>query len=183
MRGHVSLSETGNGFDPTSDVLLYHQQSKHHQDRYARSLGYLDWATQPDPFRTFEGAKRIELPLAADGLTTPYADLYAPLAVPARPLDLENIGILFELALGISAWKEFKGNRWALRCNPSSGNLHPTEGYAIVPSLSGVQAGVYHYASQDHYLEQRCLLEDNQAADLTRGLPVDSFLVGLSSIH
>lgn len=163
--------------------LSYHQRTKHHLERYARALGYLDWDTQPDPFRTFTGATRVELPLAADGLTTCYADLYTPLAVPARPLDLDSIAILFELALGLSAWKEFRGNRWALRCNPSSGNLHPTEGYAIVPFLPHLKAGVYHYVSRDHCLERRCSLEAGRALDLARALPAGSFLVGLSSIH
>ncbi|MBI3411257.1 MAG: SagB/ThcOx family dehydrogenase [Planctomycetes bacterium] len=166
-----------------SIALSYHQQTKHQLDRFARSLGYLDWASQPDPFRTFEGAMRIELPLAADGVATPYADLYIPSAVPARPLDLGSIAILFELALGLSAWKEFKGNRWALRCNPSSGNLHPTEGYAILPDLPPFEAGVYHYVSHDHCLERRCFLEEGAATKLTEALPKDSFLVGLSSIH
>jgi SagB-type dehydrogenase family enzyme len=161
----------------------YHQQTKHHLHRYARSLGYLDWATQPNPFRTFEGAVPVELPLAADGLHATYADLFTPLAISARPLELRNLAILFELALGLSAWKEFNGNRWALRCNPSSGNLHPTEGYAILPVLPGVEAGVYHYASRDHCLERRCSLRDGAAADLASALPTDSFLVGLSSIH
>jgi SagB-type dehydrogenase family enzyme len=171
------------GFNPISNVFLYHQQTKHHQDRYARSLGYLDWATQPDPFRTFQGAKRIELPLAADGLIVSYADLYTPAAVPARPLDLESVSILFELALGLAAWKEFRGNRWALRCNPSSGNLHPTEGYAILPPLPDFEAGAYHYVSRDHALEQRCFLEEEAGAEFARALPEGSFLVGLSSIH
>jgi len=146
-------------------------------------LGYLDWATQPDPFRIFIGTKRIELSLAADGLNTPFADLYTPLALHPRPLNLESIATFFELALGLSAWKEFQGNRWALRCNPSSGNLHPTEGYAILPSLQGLEAGVYHYLSRDHCLEQRCFLNEVGAAELARALPADSFLVGLSSIH
>jgi SagB-type dehydrogenase family enzyme len=164
-------------------TLSYHQESKHHLHRYARSLGYLDWATQPKPFRTFKGAMPIELPLAADGLRTPYADLFTPLAVSAQPLELKSVAILFELALGLSAWKEFKGNRWALRCNPSSGNLHPTEGYAVVTALQGVEAGVYHYVSRDHCLEQRCLLKDGAAADLASAWPTGSFLLGLSSIH
>ena len=142
QRGHDAISETSAAADPISIALSYHQQTKHHLNRYARSLGYLDWASQPDPFRTFEGAIRLELPLAADSLTTPFADLYTPVAVPVRPLELKNIAILFELALGLSAWKEFRGDRWALRCNPSSGNLHPTEGYAIVPSVLHLEAGV-----------------------------------------
>ena len=30
-------------------VMRYHQQTKHHFSRYARSPGHLDWANQPDP--------------------------------------------------------------------------------------------------------------------------------------
>ncbi len=88
----------GAAIDQIPNTLLYHQQTKHHLDRYARSLGYLDWASQPDPFRIFKGAMRVELPLAADGLDTPYTALFTPLAVPAKPLDLTSIAILFELA-------------------------------------------------------------------------------------
>ena len=65
---------------------------------------------------------------------------------PPQPIDVEAIGMLFELSLGLSAWKEYQGSRWALRCNPSSGNLHPTEGYLIAPELPGLAGGVYHYA-------------------------------------
>ena len=36
------------------DVLAYHERSKHRLERYARGPGRLDWANQPDPFRTFE---------------------------------------------------------------------------------------------------------------------------------
>src|SRR5207244_4305237 len=98
----------------------------------------------PDPFRTYTGAPAIELPLLADAVTTTYADLFVPGAAPPRRLDVNAVAILFELALGLSAWKEYKGSRWALRCNPSSGNLHPTEGYVVVPSIPGLHAGVYH---------------------------------------
>ena len=41
-------------------TLAYHQRTKHHLHQYARSPGYLDWATQPDPFRTYAGAPQIE---------------------------------------------------------------------------------------------------------------------------
>jgi SagB-type dehydrogenase family enzyme len=164
-------------------ALAYHQQTKHQLDRPARSSGYLDWANQPDPFRTFTGCARIELPLTANSLTTAYADLFTPAAVPAKPMDVTGIAAFFELALGLSAWKEFRGNRWALRCNPSSGNLHPTEGYAVLPPLPHFQAGVYHYVSRDHCLEQRCTLHQNAAAQLAEVLAENAFLVGLSSIH
>jgi SagB-type dehydrogenase family enzyme len=180
--GQDSVSETKGAVDAISAVQSYHERTKHHLNQYARSPGYLNWATQPDPFRTFQGAERIELPLAADGLAASYADLYVPHAVPAQPLDRNSIGVLFELALGLSAWKEYKGNRWALRCNPSSGNLHPTEGYVILPNLPGIEAGVYHYVSRDHALERRCVLHEG-AAELSGALAAGSFLVGLSSVH
>ena len=48
------------------------------------------------------------------------------------PLGRASLGAFFELALGLTAWKEHGGARWALRANPSSGNLHPTEGYVLV---------------------------------------------------
>ena len=164
-------------------VLAYHRRSKHHLSHYAASLGYLDWDTQPDPFRTFVGAERVELPLLADRLDAAYPDLYSPGAVPPMPMERNSVAMLFELALGLSAWKQYKGSRWALRCNPSSGNLHPTEGYAILPEMPGLYAGVYHYVSRDHTLERRCVLEGRAAQQLAGSLPPASFLVGLSSIH
>jgi SagB-type dehydrogenase family enzyme len=164
-------------------TLSYHQQTKHHLHRYARSLGYLDWATQPDPFRTYQGAPRLDLPLPADGLATSYSALYVPGTVTPRPLDRDALAILFELSLGLSAWKQFRGTRWALRCNPSSGNLHPTEGYVLVPAVAGLEPGLYHYVSRDHCLERRCLLVPAAATQVTRALLPGSFLVGLSSIH
>src|SRR5580765_2837620 len=39
--------------DALASVELYHRQTKHHFFRYARSLGMLDWANQPDPFRRY----------------------------------------------------------------------------------------------------------------------------------
>ena len=164
-------------------VLDYHSRTKHHLHRFAASLGYLDWATQPDPFRTFDGAQTIDLPLSADRLARArYRDLYSPGSVVASPLNRDSVGALFELALGLSAWKQYEQTRWSLRCNPSSGNLHPTEGYAILPESQGLDAGVYHYLSRDHRLERRCTPGPEGAQRLSRMLP-DSLLVGLSSIH
>jgi hypothetical protein len=42
-------------------TLGYHELTKHRHDRYARSLGYMDWETQPDPFRRYSGAQLLPL--------------------------------------------------------------------------------------------------------------------------
>ena len=31
----------------------YHNETKHSQLQYAKSLGYMDWATQPNPHRSY----------------------------------------------------------------------------------------------------------------------------------
>ena len=144
-----------NDTDPLARVVAYHQASKHHLDRYAPGPGGLDWANQPDPFRRFAGAPQTELPLRADALATPFESVRRGERPAAYPLERDALAILFELVLGLSAWKQQGGSRWALRCNPSSGNLHPTEGYLICAALPGLAAGVHHYLSYDHVLEQR----------------------------
>jgi SagB-type dehydrogenase family enzyme len=169
--------------DPVEIVRWYHQRTKHHLHCYAPGPGYLDWATQPDPFRTFAGTPTVPLPLVADRLTPTFADLHRPGAVAPRPVERATVAALFELSLGLSAWKEFGGSRWALRCNPSSGNLHPTEGYAVLPAVPELPAGVYHYLSRDHLLERRCTLSDAGSRRLAEALPPAAFLVGLSSVH
>lgn len=158
----------------------YHQRTKHHLNQYAKGPGGLDWSTQPDPFRRYRGCEYIDLPLSADSLQTPYQALYQPRAIRPQPLILETVAALLELSFGISAWKQYGGERWALRCNPSSGNLHPTEAYCISFHLPGLPAGVYHYVSYDHRLERRCSFA---AAFPAQAFPEGVLLLGLSSIH
>ncbi len=163
-------------------VLAYHQRTKHHFQRYAAGPGGLDWKNQPDPFRTFAGSPQLALPLLAAAPHAPYDDLYRPGEIAPQAFTLNSIAALFELAFGLSAWKQYDETRWALRCNPSSGNLHPTEAYLVNAGCEGIEDGVYHYVSRDHLLEQRCRfdIEHRSGAPV---LPPDCFLVGLSSIH
>jgi SagB-type dehydrogenase family enzyme len=164
-----------------SAVLEYHRRSKHCLDRYAPGPGRLDWANQPDPFRLYAGAAAIKLPLAADALATRYAAIRRGELPAMQAFDVRSVAVLFELSLGLSAWKSFGGNRWALRCNPSSGNLHPTEGYLLCPNLPGLSAGVYHYLSRDHTLERRAGLDDDPrwSAAFENG----GVVLGLGSIY
>jgi|CXWL01.1.fsa_nt_gi SagB-type dehydrogenase family enzyme len=177
---------------PGDIATRYHERSKHHFHRYARSLGYLDWATQPDPFRRFAGAPIIELPFREDGEGPIYDDLFTPSAITPKPVNVESIASLFELSLALSAWKTYQGSRWALRINPSSGNLHPTEGYLFAGPISGLsdQAGVYHYAPKEHALERRAtfhaaLWTQLFASPRANGNHSESecFIVALTSIH
>ena len=159
----------------TEAVLNYHNRTKHSLERYANGPESIDWEDQPDQFRHFSGCEIVTLPLPGSELDPLFADLDNPEFIPAKPLTMANAGLLLELAFGLSAWKQFGPSRWALRCNPSSGNLHPTEAYLITPGDSFIKSGVYHYVSHDHSLEQRCRFSDN--------LPDSGILIGLSSVH
>ncbi|MDD5462313.1 MAG: SagB/ThcOx family dehydrogenase [Methylococcales bacterium] len=160
----------------TETVLNYHNRTKHRLERYAKGPESIDWEDQPDQFRRFSGCKIITLPSPGVELEPLFADLDTPEIIFAKPLNLTNAGLLLELAFGLSAWKQYGPNRWALRCNPSSGNLHPTETYLISTGNAFIESGVYHYVSYDHHLEQRCRFPGNLHDS-------EGLFIGLSSIH
>ncbi|HNP82863.1 MAG TPA: SagB/ThcOx family dehydrogenase [Nitrospira sp.] len=174
--------------DPVDRVIAYHVRTKHHFNRYARSLGYLDWANQPNPFRRFEGAELVRLPLLNpdDEPRSPsYQAIYRPGAVPVQPLTNRTISRFFELALGLSAWKKAGESEWALRNNPSSGNLHPTEGYVLLPPTEGLdlKPGLYHYAPREHAVELRADCSPSAILRLLAPFPSGALLFGLTSVH
>jgi SagB-type dehydrogenase family enzyme len=164
--------------EAAADIIAYHERTKHHPERYASGPHGLDWATQPNPFRRFAGTPLFRLPLKGLDETPSAATLFGTAAVTPQPLTLEALGLFFELSLGLSARKEIADSSWYLRINPSSGNLHPTEAYAILPAVEEFRggAGVYHYAPFEHALEQRA--RSAQAATYA----ADGFHMGLTSI-
>ena len=174
--------------DPIDRVIRYHVQTKHHFNRYARALGYLDWANQPDPFRRFEGAPLVSLPLLTpdkDPVSPSYDAIYQPGTVACRPVNVRTLSRFFEFALALSAWKKAGESEWPLRSNPSSGNLHPTEGYVVIPQIEGLslKPGLYHYAAKEHGLELRAEFPADQTARLLAPFPPGAFLFGLTSVH
>src|SRR5205809_7451314 len=91
--------------NPLLTVMRYHQETKHHFSRYARSLGYMDWANQPDPFRRYEGSPLIVLPrlTAEDAPHSPlYEDLYRPGTIASAPITVRSLSRFFEYSLAIS---------------------------------------------------------------------------------
>ncbi|MCU7933096.1 MAG: SagB family peptide dehydrogenase [Candidatus Thiodiazotropha sp. (ex Codakia rugifera)] len=167
--------------DNLAIVRDYHARTKHHFDRYAAGPDYLDWEQQPDPFRRFNNTTLIDLPLSFD----PLPDTFLGDLDKQRPdkqlkaWGLPEIASLLRFSLGLSAWKVFGSSRWALRCTPSSGNLHATECYLVIRGLSALQNGIYHYAPHEHGLELRAIFSKDD--EVTHN-PDTEILVGLSSI-
>lgn len=166
-------------------VKTYHHRTKHHVHHFAASPGYMDWATQPDPFRRYAGAELVKLPWPEEGASPAYAQIHATAGVAPALLSLGSVSRFFGYSLALTAWKQSGGAKWALRANPSSGNLHPTEGYALLSAMDGLddRSALYHYAPKEHALERRAILRRDAWRDLLAAWPERSFLVGLTSIH
>ncbi|MGE5310371.1 MAG: SagB/ThcOx family dehydrogenase [Nitrospirota bacterium] len=169
----------------TRRVLDYHDATKHHFTAYARGPGGLDWSSQPYPFRHYLEAPEIILEHFPETQDLSYDELYLDRPGRIAPAEGRTIAEFCRYSLGLSAWKRFGTSRWSLRVNPSSGNLHPTEGYLVLGPVSGwhSSAGVYHYNPQHHTLESRGEFSRDLWGRLMAGFPSGSFLVGLSSIH
>jgi SagB-type dehydrogenase family enzyme len=174
-------------------VFQYHDGTKHHFNRFAPSLGYLDWASQPRPFRSFDDAPVLVLPGApgapVDSTGLPrvtYDQLSGQSPIPPAPITAATIGHFLRYSLGLSAWKVFKGSRWSLRVNPSSGNLHPTEAYVATGApieAFGESPGVWHYAPDRHVMERRSAFDRDVWSLAGIGVATEAFVVALTSIH
>jgi SagB-type dehydrogenase family enzyme len=166
-------------------VFDYHQASKHHFDRYAQGPRLLDWASQPDPFRRYLGAPLFPLDRSPPGEAPAYDLAFIPEGIPPAKFDLNGLSRILLDSLALSAWKRAGSETWALRVNPSSGNLHPTEGYIISGPIEGLDESpvVCHYAPREHALELRTRFLSDLWHKLIEGLPEQTILLGLTSIH
>ena len=170
--------------DEYERTVAYHQRTKHHPHQFARSLGFLDWESQPDPFLHYDGAEVIALDRGPFETGVPFDALDRAEGRSVATLDRRSLSDLLFHSLAVSAWKEFEESRWSLRVNPSSGNLHPTEAYVVVGPVEGVTTtpGVFHYRADRHELERRRQIDGAAWGAVLESWPDGTFFVGLSSI-
>lgn len=145
----------------------------------------MDWSTQPDPFRRYQGAPLVPLQHPALKDKPRYEDMFHPGRIPAATVTNASVSQLLRDSLSLSAWKMAGETQWALRVNPSSGNLHPTESYLICGAVNGLcdSPMVCHYAPKEHALEVRATFDQDLWRALITDMPDHTLLVGLSSIH
>ena len=108
----------------------YHEKTKHSLESLRREPYLLDWDSMPNPFRHYEGVPVLDLPADPPVPETPAVAVLNGVAGSTTVKD--GAGFLSQLlfySASTSASKRVPstGYRYALRVNPSSGNLHPTE--------------------------------------------------------
>jgi SagB-type dehydrogenase family enzyme len=141
-----------------STTLAYHEATKHTVEKLYAQPHTLDWANMPDPFRHYEGVPVLDLPADPPAPSLPMLQVLDGAAGDA--LCSEGAAFLSSLlfhSAAVSATKVVPstGYRYALRVNPSSGNLHPTEFHFAARGLAGWPDGLYHYRASSHMAEQR----------------------------
>ena len=132
----------------------YHVRSSHTSGGYCPMPDAFDWPSMPGP-RVYYDSERYALPLS--------------IAVDAPAA---SVSALLLACCGASGVKDDgNNNRWYVRSNPSSGNLHPVETYVLLNKR------LYHYDAMSHSLELR-------AANATAPVAVskDAVVVLLSAI-
>jgi len=171
-------------------VLSYHQASKHGFKAYASGPRFLDLEIKPDPFLNYRGAPVIKLDTWSEvdiksELFPTYEQAFCPEKLGPPVLNRTSISQLLFDSFALSVWKKTGSTQWALRINPSSGNLHPTEVYLIsgpVPELLE-NPSVCHYAPLQHALELRAEYPPETWEKLSSGFPDGTFFIGLTSIY
>ena len=112
----------------------------------------------PDPFRYYEGVPVLDLPADPPAPEIPAFDLFqgTPGTTPVDdgPAFLSQL-LFYSAAISASKRVPSTGEKYALRVNPSSGNLHPTEFHFLTRGLKGWPDGLYHYDPSRHMAEQR----------------------------
>lgn len=155
----------------------YHESTKHSPESLRRNPHFLDWDRMPDPFRHYEGVPLLDLPADPPPCPLPALGILQGAAghTSARDGPAFFSELLFYSA-AISASKRIPatGGKYALRVNPSSGNLHPTEFHFAAQGVRDWPGGAYHYRPSSHMAEQRA------RGDL--GLPGTAVTLLLTSI-
>jgi SagB-type dehydrogenase family enzyme len=138
----------------------YHECTKHSVESLRRASHGLDWANMPDPFRHYEGVPVLDLPADPPVPETPALDILngvrGAMSAADGPAFLSQL-LFYSASISASKRVPSTGDRYALRVNPSSGNLHPTEFHFLTRGVKDWPDGLFHYRPSSHMAEQRAL--------------------------
>ena len=153
------------------EMFVYHEATKHTVEKIYSSRHVLDWNNMPDPFRHYEGVPLLDLPADPDAPRVSMLDILRGGIGHTPHSGIDMLSQLFFYSASVSASKlvPASGYRYALRVNPSSGNLHPTEFH-----VTWRQEGMFHYRPSSHMLEHRGI------GDFSRGYEYSILLTSIA---
>lgn len=130
----------------------FQRETKYQRGELPR--GGLDWASKPPAYKRYPAAPRVSLnaPQRAGG--APVWDALQQRRSARQfqdtPLTNAELSQLLWAAQGVTRFNRDVGFRTA----PSAGALYPVETYLALHAVQGIEPGLYHYAVEEHELEQ-----------------------------
>jgi SagB-type dehydrogenase family enzyme len=134
----------------------YHNTTKHSYASIRNNPHFLDWASQPLPFKVYAGLEPLPLPreVRQTGVAalSAIAESIHPEAKAAP--DLEALAQLLYLTAGITRHRKHPGGEIYFRAAACTGALYEVELYVVCGDLADLEAGVYHFAPADFALRR-----------------------------
>src|SRR5712692_1003014 len=134
----------------------YHNATKHSYVSVHNNPHFLDFNSQPIPFKIYP--TRDPSPLPADVRQTGIAALSAisesvPPQTDSAP-DLEAVAQLLYLSAGITRHRKYPGGEIYFRAAACTGALYEVELYLVCGDLANLEAGIYHFAAAEFGLRR-----------------------------
>ncbi|MEE8161978.1 MAG: hypothetical protein V3T61_10110, partial [Acidobacteriota bacterium] len=133
----------------------YHEQTKHSYGSVRSNPHYLDWSTQPVPFKIYPELEPIPLPrrwketeMAA---LSAISELTGPIEGERIP-DLNDLARLLYFSAGITRQRSSPMGEILFRAASCTGALYEVELYIICADLPDLPAGVYQFTPKDFAL-------------------------------
>ena len=119
--------------------------------RFARRHGR---TPQPPAFKRYPGAPTLDLPRldGEDPIVQVLRSRRTWRRFSTRPVTRDELATLLALTAGVQQWVRSSEADLPLKTSPSGGARHAVECYVVVREISGLRAGIYHYAPDRHAL-------------------------------
>ncbi|MBI4446009.1 MAG: SagB/ThcOx family dehydrogenase [Acidobacteria bacterium] len=137
----------------TSAAWHYHNLTKHSYESVRKDRHYLDWETQPLPFKVYPDLPPIPLPREWEELRSSALAALNPSPVgDDKAPTLTDLSALLYFSAGILKSRRYPGGEMFFRAASCTGALYEIEIYLVCRDLEGLRAGVYHFNPGDFSL-------------------------------
>ncbi len=130
----------------------YHSQTSY--SRHRMSGHYLDWESQPEVFKIYDGLEEVRTSPPASWPTTAQTDLFTQLGDASKTASFANLCLVTTLTHAVTATARHAGKDFFYRSVASAGALYPFELYMAVQGVEGLTDGLYHHSAGTLSLEK-----------------------------
>ncbi|MDZ7697540.1 MAG: SagB/ThcOx family dehydrogenase [Deltaproteobacteria bacterium] len=136
----------------TTTCLSYHSETSYTRGQLGGHP--LDWANQPDVFKSYPEDAPLSLPHEVRLPDVRLSSLLREKGGHAEPgaMDLNRLSAILRLSYSLTAKARQGGGTFYFRNVASAGALYPNELYVAATGVTGLNDGLYHYSIARHGL-------------------------------